>query len=41
MDYNHNVIAYCINKELHKAIEYLKTQVEVLIAQQEKDKRMH
>ena len=33
-------IAYCINKELYKAIEYLKTQVEVLIEQQEKDKRI-
>ena len=29
-------IAYCINKELYKAIEYLKVQVEVLIQQQEK-----
>jgi putative transposase len=33
-------IAYCINKELYKAIEYLKAQVEVLIEQQEKDKRI-
>jgi len=34
-------IAYCIDKELYKAIEYLKTQVEVLIEQQEKqDKRI-
>ena len=29
-------IAYCIDKELYKAIEYLKVQVEVLIEQQEK-----
>ena len=33
-------IAFCISKELYKAIEYLKTQVEVLIEQQEKDKRI-
>ena len=33
-------IAYCINKELYKAIEYLKAQVEVLVEQQEKDKRI-
>ena len=32
-------IAYCINKELYKAIEYLKTQVEVLIEQQEKQNK--
>ena len=34
-----NCIAYCINKELYKAIEYLKTQVEVLIEQQEKQNK--
>ena len=33
-------IAYCIDKELYKAIEYLKAQVEVLIELQEKDKRI-
>ena len=27
-------IAYCINKEFYKAIEYLEAQVEVLIEQQ-------
>lgn len=32
-------IAYCIDKELYKAIEYLKTQVEVLIEQQEKQNK--
>jgi hypothetical protein len=29
-------LAYCINKELYKAIDYLKSQVEVLIEHQEK-----
>jgi putative transposase len=33
-------LAYCIDKELWKAIEYLKEQVRVLKEQQEKDKRM-
>ena len=32
-------IAYCVNKELYKAIEYLKTQVEVLIEQQERQNK--
>ena len=32
-------IAYCINKELYKAIEYLKAQVAVLIEQQEKQNK--
>ena len=32
-------IAYCINKELYQAIEYLKTQVEVLIEQQEQQNK--
>jgi hypothetical protein len=32
-------IAYCINKELYKTIEYLKTQVEVLLEQQEKQNK--
>jgi len=32
-------IAYCIDKELYKAIEYLKVQVEVLIEQQEKQNK--
>jgi len=33
-------LAYCIDKELYKAIDYLKEQVCVLIEQQEKDKRI-
>jgi hypothetical protein len=33
-------LAYCINKELWKAIEYLKEQVRVLKEQQENDKRI-
>ena len=32
-------IAYCIDKELYKAIEYLKVQVEVLIEQHEKQNK--
>ncbi len=32
-------MAYCINKELYQAIEYLKTQVEVLIEQQEQQNK--
>lgn len=32
-------IAYCINKELYKAIEYLKAQVEVLVEQQKKQNK--
>ncbi|MEE9566485.1 MAG: hypothetical protein V3W17_03205, partial [Desulfobacteria bacterium] len=32
-------VAYCINKELYKAIDYLKAQVEVLIEQQEKQNK--
>ncbi|MBN1764222.1 MAG: hypothetical protein JW860_03110 [Sedimentisphaerales bacterium] len=32
-------IAYCIDKKLYKAIEYLKAQVEVLIEQQEKQNK--
>ena len=32
-------IAYCIDKELYRAIEYLKIQVEVLIEQQEKQNK--
>ena len=32
-------IAYCINKELYMAIEYLNVQVEVLIEQQEKQNK--
>ena len=32
-------LAYCINKELYKAIEYLKAQVEVLIEQQVKQNK--
>jgi len=33
-------LAYCIDKELWKAIEYLKEQVRVLKEQQEKHKRI-
>ncbi len=34
-------LAYCIDKELYKAIDYLKEQVRVLIEHQEKqDKRI-
>ena len=34
-------LAYCIDKELYKAIDYLREQVRVLIEQQEKqDKRI-
>jgi len=32
-------LAYCLDQELWKAIEYLKEQVRVLKEQQEKDKR--
>ena len=32
-------IAYCIDKKLYKAIDYLKVQVEVLIEQQEKQNK--
>jgi len=32
-------IAYCIDKELYKAIDYLKEQVQVLIEQQEKQNK--
>ena len=32
-------IAYCIDKELYNAIDYLKTQVEVLIEHQEKQNK--
>jgi hypothetical protein len=32
-------IAYCINKEIYKAIEYLKVQVEILIEQQDKQNK--
>ncbi len=32
-------LAYCIDKELYKAIDYLKTQVEVLLEQQEKQNK--
>jgi putative transposase len=33
-------LAYCLDKELWKAIDYLKEQVRVLNEQQEKDKRV-
>jgi len=33
-------LAYCLDKELWKAIDYLKEQVRVLKEQQEKDKRI-
>ena len=32
-------ISYCINKELYKAIDYLREQVRVLVEQQEKQKK--
>ena len=32
-------LSYCINKELYKAIDYLKTQVEVLIEHQERQNK--
>jgi len=33
-------LAYCIDRELYRAIDYLKEQVRVLLEQQEKDKRI-
>jgi len=33
-------IAYCVDRELYKAIDYLREQVRVLIEQQEKDRRI-
>ena len=33
-------LAYCVDQELYKAIDYLREQVRVLIEQQEKDKRI-
>jgi len=33
-------LAYCVDRELWKAIDYLKEQVKVLKEQQEKDKRI-
>ena len=33
-------LAYCVDKELWRAIDYLKEQVRVLKEQQEKDKRV-
>jgi putative transposase len=33
-------LAYCLDKELWKAVEYLKEQVRVLKEEQEKDKRI-
>jgi len=32
-------LAYCINKELYKAIDYLREQVRVLVGQQEKQNK--
>ena len=32
-------LSYCIDKELYKAIDYLKSQVEVLVEQQEKQSK--
>ena len=32
-------LAYCIDKELYKAIDYLREQVRVLVEQQEKQKK--
>ena len=33
-------LAYCLDQELWKAIDYLKEQVKILKEQQEKDKRL-
>jgi hypothetical protein len=33
-------LAYCIDKELYKAIDYLKEQGRVLVEQQEKEKKI-
>ena len=33
-------IAYCVDRELYKAIDYLREQVRVLIEKQEKDRRI-
>ena len=33
-------LAYCIDRELYRAIDYLKEQVRVLLEQQEKDKHI-
>ncbi len=33
-------LAYCIDRELYNAIDYLKEQVRVLLEQQQKDKRI-
>ena len=33
-------LAYCVDKELYKAIDYLREPVRVLIEQQDKDKRI-
>ena len=33
-------LAYCIDRELYRAIDYLREQVRVLLEQQEKDKRI-
>ena len=33
-------LAYCIDRELYRAIDYLKEQVRVLLEQQQKDKRI-
>jgi len=32
-------VAYCIDKELYKAIDYLREQVRVLVEYQEKDNK--
>jgi hypothetical protein len=32
-------LAYCIDKELYKAIDYLREQVRVLVEQQEKENK--
>ena len=32
-------IAYCIDKELYKAIDYLREQIRVLVEQQEKQNK--
>ena len=34
-------LAYCVDKELYKAIDYLKEQIQVLLEQQAKDKKLN
>ena len=34
-------LVYCVDKELYKAIDYLKEQIQVLLEQQAKDKKLN